>query len=152
VVSIQYKSGDNDPYDNAIKPVLNLINEGKSSLRMETISIRYWFNADSESSVNSAIDYAKIDKELLETSTVDADNGLKYFQIRFADDYVIKPNSSTGIIKSRVNYEDWSDHDETDDYSFSNAVNSLSENEKITVYQNNQLIYGVEYQLFVGRY
>jgi hypothetical protein len=68
-----------------------------------------------------------------------------YIEVNFtcADQrFTLAPGAQT-LVKLRVTHEDWTDFDETNDYSYA-AVTALTVNPKITVYRNGRLVWGVE--------
>ncbi len=68
-----------------------------------------------------------------------------YLEVSFsASAGTLAGNDDSGTIKLRINKSDWSDFDESDDYSFNSSIGSFTSYDKITLYQNGVLVWGTE--------
>ena len=56
----------------------------------------------------------------------------------------LAPFDDSGEIQNRFNKNDWSDYDQSDDYSFNPAMTSYTEWDQITIYWNGELVWGLE--------
>lgn len=54
------------------------------------------------------------------------------------------PGSETGEIQARFNKSNWSNYDESNDYSYDGSKTSFADWDRIGLYQNGELIYGIE--------
>ncbi|WP_225850811.1 cellulose binding domain-containing protein [Streptomyces sp. HPF1205] len=146
-LKVQYKNNDSSPTDNQIKPGLNLVNTGTSAVSLSTVTIRYWFTGDGGSSFSTYIDYAALGSSNITTKVVStsARTGADhYLEVGFTSGAgSLAAGKSTGDIQSRLNKSDWSNFNETNDYSYGTNT-SYADAPKITVYIGGTLAYGTE--------
>src|SRR5579883_1880085 len=146
-VKVQYKNNDSAPGDNQIKPGLQVVNTGSSSVDLSTVTVRYWFTRDGGSStLVYNCDWAAIGCGNIRASfgsvnpaTPTADT---YLQLSFTGG-TLAAGGSTGEIQNRVNKSDWSNFDETNDYSYGTNT-AFQDWTKVTVYVNGRLVWGTE--------
>lgn len=135
--------------DNHIRPWLQLNNESNDPVPYKDITIRYWLTAEDFSAMtNLYVDYAQLGNNKVKMSYVKLEQphegAFGYVEYAFdstAGDLAGKGNS--GPIQSRIAKKDWTNFDETDDYSYGNHLSYLK-NSRITVYQNHVLVGGTE--------
>ena len=145
-VKVQYKNNDTAPQDNQIKPGLQLVNTGTSALDLSTVTVRYYFTHDSGATTyNYNCDYAAIGCgnvhatfASVSSPTATADT---YLQLSFTGS--LSAGASSGDIQNRINKSDWTNFDETNDYSYGTNT-SYADATTITVYVNGTLVAGTE--------
>ena len=132
---------------NTISTYLKINNEGNLPVAYEDVSVRYWFTAEGTQNLNSWIDYAVLGSSNLITQfvrNVGRTTADSYFELKIKPTVgTLYPGSSTGNIQYRIAKADWSNFNETNDYSYKPA-GMMAENNHITVYYKGQLIYGTE--------
>ncbi|WP_316746021.1 glycoside hydrolase family 48 protein [Streptomyces sp. MK7] len=146
---VQYKNNDTAPGDNQIKPGLQVVNTGTAPLDLSTVTLRYYFTGESGSSTyNTSVDYAalgssnvKLKIVAMSTPKAGADH---YLEIGFTTGAgTLAAGRSTGDIQTRFNKSDWSNFDESDDYS--RATNTAyADSTKVTGYVGGALAWGTE--------
>ncbi|NNG09215.1 MAG: carbohydrate-binding protein, partial [Arenibacter sp.] len=133
--------------DNSIQADLEIINLGADTINLDDLTVRYWFTAEDYASLDFWCDYAQIGNQnisaLFENSFPPRAGGLTYLELSFTGAIELNTQSSTGIIQTRFAKSDWTDFDETDDYSYKPS-NNFIENEQITIYKDGALIWGEE--------
>jgi hypothetical protein len=68
-----------------------------------------------------------------------------YLEISFASGVPdLAPNTDTGEIKLRFNRTDWSNYDESEDYSYPGSTTTYTPATHITVYYKGTLVWGTE--------
>jgi regulation of enolase protein 1 (concanavalin A-like superfamily) len=142
----QYRNNDvAGPANNAIQPHLQLVNTGASSVDLGTITVRYWFTKEAGASTFATnCYYATIGNTNVTTSVIavtprtGADS---YLLVSFPSSTLAAGASSEA--QFGFNKTDWSNFDETDDYSYGTDT-SYTDSTKVTVYQNGTLIWGTE--------
>ncbi|WP_153538393.1 GH12 family glycosyl hydrolase domain-containing protein, partial [Streptomyces sp. RB17] len=146
-VKVQYKNNDSAPGDNQIKPGLQVVNTGTTSLDLSKVTLRYYFTGDGGASTYStSVDYAALGSSNV-TQKVVAMSSPKagadhYLEVGFTSGAgSLASGKSTGDIQSRFNKTDWSNFNEADDYS--RATNTAyADNTKIAVYVDGTLVAG----------
>ncbi|MDF6042177.1 endo-1,4-beta-xylanase [Streptomyces sp. JH14] len=143
----QYRNSDSAPGDNQIKPALQLVNTGGTAVDLSTVKVRYWFTGD-----NGAATYGTwCDWSPLGCSTITHRVSVASSPKAGADHYLevgfgsgsLAAGASTGEIQLRLSKTDWSNFDETDDYSRSTGT-SYADAPKVAVYVGGVLAWGIE--------
>jgi signal peptidase I len=141
----------NYPSDNAITPWLQVVNGSTSAQDLTKVTVRYWFTKDSSQAVNIYCDYAWLDctpTGKITTRIVPVSPARPK-----ADTYaevVFKPNAgtlpagdTTYDIQLRIHKSDYSNFDETNDYSYG-TNSSFQDWPKATLYYGGTLVWGTE--------
>ncbi|MFD2036842.1 LamG-like jellyroll fold domain-containing protein [Belliella marina] len=147
-LEVRYKNGSNQPTDNQIRPQLELLNHGGADIPYQDLEIRYWLTPENYSGINTWIDHADLGTShvTMEYQELDLPRSGAFGYVVFTFSQLagnLDAESNSGIIQSRLANTDWSNMDETDDYSYM-ASNSFTVNEKITLYYKDQLVWGIE--------
>ncbi|WP_093698688.1 glycoside hydrolase family 6 protein [Streptomyces sp. 2231.1] len=143
----QYKNNDSATGDNQIKPGLQLVNTGTGAVDLSRVTVRYWFTGESSSAgFQTWCDYAQVGCSTVKTSVTTlpaartgADHSL---DVTFASGS-LAAGANTGDIQLRLAKADWSDFNETDDYSRGTGT-SYADAAKVTVYVGGTLVWGTE--------
>ncbi|MET7644403.1 endo-1,4-beta-xylanase [Streptomyces sp. NPDC005426] len=143
----QYRSSDSSVGDNQIKPGLQLVNTGGTAVSLSDVTVRYWFTSGNGASTYSTW----CDWSPLGCSTVTHRVATVSTPVAGADHYLevgftggsLAPGASTGEIQLRLNKTDWSNFDESDDYSHGTGT-SYADAAKIAVYVGGELVWGIE--------
>lgn len=139
-ISLKYRAADTKASDNHIKPHLDIENKGPDSVSLSDLTIRYWYTADGDKEQALHCDYA-----LVGCSRIKGSFGSDYVEIGFQPEAgTIAPGGQSGEIQLRFNKTDWSNYDETNDYSYDGTKKSYSEWNRITVYHKGVLVWGKE--------
>ncbi|MFG2652476.1 cellulose binding domain-containing protein [Streptomyces sp. NPDC048436] len=144
-IKAQYKNNDSSPGDNQIRPGLRLVNTGSTAVDLSKVTLRYWFSGESGAATyGTACDYAVIGCGAVTHRVVSAGSGKPgadhYLEVGFTDGS-LAPGASTGEMQLRLNKSDWSNFNETDDYS--RATNTaFADAPKVAVYVNGALASG----------
>jgi poly(hydroxyalkanoate) depolymerase family esterase len=147
-LQIQYRS-TSEATSGAITSALNLINTGMASVNLASVTIRYWFTADTSASLTWACDFAgngcasytsKFAKLATPSSTADT-----YLELGFASGAgTLAVNQSTGEVLSRITNSAWSQFNQANDYSYDGTKTAAAAWDHVTVYLDGALIWGVE--------
>jgi hypothetical protein len=148
-LAIQHKDGDtNQVVNNTVKPFLQLANNDSVDINLDELTIRYWLTPENYAGINAWIDYAEIGNEKVSIQYSELPSprsgAFGFIEYKFSSTSgVLSSGTVSGVIQSRIGNKDWSVFNESNDYSY--AYNSVySENEKITLYRNGILIWGIE--------
>lgn len=148
-VKVQYKNTDSSASDNQIRLGLQVVNTGSAPVDLSTVKVRYWFTADGgPSTFGTYCDYAALGSSTI-THTVVAVSSPRtgadrYLEVGFTGGAgTLAAGASTGEIQLRLNKSDWSNFDESNDYS--RATNtSYADSTKVGAYVAGALAWGVE--------
>lgn len=145
-MTLAYQNGNQNPSSNQIQPALKLTNTGNSPISLTDVTIRYWYTADTSQDQVATCDYATIDCSNVQSRVVkmspahpQADT---YLEIGFTGGELAAGANTE--IKVRVHKSDWSNYNQSNDYSFAPGVTSYSPAQKIGIYYKGKLISGSE--------
>ncbi|MFD2034762.1 cellulose binding domain-containing protein [Belliella marina] len=148
-ISVLHRDGgNNNTASQSIKPHLKIVNESGVNLAMNELTVRYWITPENFAGINTWVDYAEMGKENIDMEYIPLDqphqDAFGYVEYRFdSSQDTLLAGSSSGVIQSRLNNQDWSDMDETNDHSYKPSL-SFEENEHISMYRNGHLVWGIE--------
>ncbi|PLB19033.1 MAG: Fibronectin type III domain protein [Flavobacteriaceae bacterium FS1-H7996/R] len=148
-LNVLYKDGDNGNTSNGhIKPHLQIENNDAISVAYSELSVRYWFTAENYAEINTWIDYAQLGNDKVSMNYVSLpephEGAFGYIEYGFDESLGnLLSGDNSGSIQSRFSKTNWSNFDETDDYSYQSNATYMN-NEKVTLYRNGMLIWGTE--------
>jgi Glycosyl hydrolase catalytic core/Concanavalin A-like lectin/glucanases superfamily/Cellulose binding domain/Secretion system C-terminal sorting domain len=133
---------------NAISTTIQVSNPGNMPVNYNDITVRYWFTAEGNATLNHWIDYAQVGAAQITGSftrlSQPRTGANAYLEFGFKPTLgVMYPLCNTGLIQYRITKSDWSVFDQRNDYSYVLPA-ALAENGNITVYYKGQLIAGTE--------
>jgi Cellulose binding domain len=144
---LQYMTTDTLPSDTQIKTQFQIVNTSSSSIPLSELKIRYYFTRDTAQSMTMNCDYFQFGCGTLIRSFVALNprqpNADYYLELGFTTGS-IAANSRTNSIRVRFNKVDWSQFNQTNDYSFDPSKTSFADWDKVTLYRNGTLVWGVE--------
>ncbi|MDP5275783.1 glycoside hydrolase family 6 protein [Chengkuizengella axinellae] len=146
---LQYRTGDTNDTDNQFKPHFNIVNIGTEDIALSDLTIRYYYTLEGNQSEQFNCDYATVGCENVNgtyhqigSATSEADH---YMEISFtAGAGSISAGGQSGEVQTRTNKADWSNYDETNDYSFDASITSFNDWDHMTLNYNGQLVWGIE--------
>lgn len=135
---------------NTISNNFNIVNTGSYDIDLSKLEIRYFFTADGNASQVSYIDHSAAQMNVAPyyatlTSSIKASIVKMDTAVENADTYVsytfdnttILPNGGNLILSSRIANSDWSNFNQTNDFSYGDAAN-------VAVYYDGVLVAGME--------
>lgn len=150
-IQAEYRVGDAEASDNQLKPQLQIANNGSENIPLEEITIRYWYTDENGQDKQYHCDYAVVGCSNIEAQfhTMDqpTEEADAYLEISFTSGAgSLAPDTVTGQIQNRINYTNWTNFEETNDYSYDGSQTSFAPVDTVTLYRNGQRIWGVEPQ------
>ncbi|MFF3350133.1 cellulase family glycosylhydrolase [Streptomyces sp. NPDC002779] len=119
-VKVRYKNNDSSATDNAIRPSLQVANTGSSAVKLDAVTVRYYFTRDGSSSVSAWCDYAAVGCAQVKLRVVPLATAVSgadaYLEVSFTGGSLVT-GGNTGDIQLRMSKADWSNFNETNDYS-----------------------------------
>ncbi len=150
-LKLQYRAADTNAGDNQIKPHFNIINTGTSDVPLSELKIRYWFTREGAQNQNFWCDYSAISGGCGNLSGTfvpvsPARPGADfYLEISFtAAAGSIPARGQSGEIQTRLAKADWSNYNETNDYSFDPTKTTFADWTHVTLYRNGVRVWGTE--------
>ena len=142
---VEYKEGGYGAADDSqIKPHLRITNNGTSSVALSELTVRYWFTKEGGAGIINYCDWAQIGCSNI-SSSFGLAKGMDYMELSFsASAGSLTNGSTTGDIQCRMAKSDWSNFDESNDYSYAPTITSYTAHDKVTLYQNGVLVWGIE--------
>ena len=146
---VQYRAADTNAGDNQLKPHFRIVNRGTTSVPLSELSIRYWYTVDGDKPQVFNCDWAQVGCSNLRGSFVKLSTGRTgadyYIEITFTSGAgSLAPGASSGDIQVRINKNDWTNYNEANDYSYDPTKTSFADWNRVTLYRNGQLVWGVE--------
>nr|WP_246070607.1 glycoside hydrolase family 6 protein [Paenibacillus kobensis] len=147
---VQYKLNNNNASDNMIYATFNIKNTGTSAVSLSGLKLRYYLTKDSSSAgLSFWTDYAQVGTanvsgafSAISPAKTNADT---YLELSFSSAAgSIAAGGQSGDIQIRIAKSDWSNLNESNDYSFDGTKSAFADWNKVTLYQSGTLVWGIE--------
>ena len=149
-LAVLHRDVDNYADNNAVQPLLQLINQGSAAVPLSAITLRYYLTVEGAAALsNLSINYAQVGSgnvRLRYVPLTPAQQGASgYVEYSFTGGAgSLAPGANSGAIQSYFAKSDYSGLNELDDYSYALVRDQLVGNPRITAYYNGVLIAGIE--------
>lgn len=148
-LKLQYRSTDSNETDNQVRANLKIVNTGTEPVSLSNVKVRYYYTVDDDKAQQFYCDYAAIGSGNVTGSFVKMPNAKPgadyYLEISFGSGAgSLAPGADTGDIQIRFNKTDWSNYNEAGDFSHDATKTSYTEWDKVPLYVNGTLAWGVE--------
>ncbi|MGB8451621.1 MAG: cohesin domain-containing protein [Anaerocolumna sp.] len=155
-IKVQLVNGTTSAASNTIAPKFKVVNTGSSPINLANLTLRYYYTVDSEKEQNfwcdssgmmSGSDYIDVTKNVtgkfvkMSTTAQGTDN---YLEVGFSSSTGNLVAGSSLEVQTRITRSDWSNYDQSDDYSFNSSASNYVDWEKVTAYMNGTLVWGNE--------
>ena len=154
-ISLHYRTADSHSgiYTNSPHPQFKLYNNSNNSYDLSKIEIRYWYEYEGNGQAEESwVDWAgrlpqgnSITNETyvsIISGDYDASQN-RYLKITFSPNAGYIANGENVEVQARFNKTDWSDYDQSNDWSFARYLD-FTEWDNVTVYYYGVLIWGKE--------
>lgn len=146
-LKLLYRTLGENPTDNALRPVFNIRNTGSSAVDLKNVKVRYYYTNEGGVSQSYFCDWAPMGASNIKAvfgKTPGAPAGATdYLELSFVSGS-IPANGEMGEIQSRIHKSDWSNYDETNDYSYKAGQLQSGEWNRVVLYVNGERVYGIE--------
>lgn len=143
-LELDYQNGTSNPSSNQIQLGLKLTNTGGSPITLTDIAMRYWYTADSSQPQEVDCDYATIDCANVQTKLVQMSpprpTADTYLEASFTRGTLA--TGATIEVKLRVHRTDWSNYNQSNDFSFVAGATGYSPVQRIGLYYKGALLSG----------
>ena len=132
---------------NTISPQFKITNTSNKSLDLSKVTIRYYYTADGAISQNYWCDWSNIGNENVQSKFVNNPSSANtdgYIEIGFKSGTSTLTPGSSAFVNGRISKVDWSNYDQSNDFSFNSSASTYTEFNKISVYFHGQLVAGIE--------
>ncbi|MCR8657947.1 glycoside hydrolase family 48 protein [Paenibacillus endoradicis] len=148
-LKVLYRTNDTNPNDNQFRPQFQIVNTGTQSVALSDVKLRYYYTIDGEQTQQFNADYAVVGSSNISGSFVKLNPAVSgadyYLEISFGSGAgSLAPGASSGEIQIRINKTDWSNFNETNDYSYDATKTSYSEWERTPLYLGGTLVWGLQ--------
>jgi aryl-phospho-beta-D-glucosidase BglC (GH1 family) len=146
---LQYQVGDAGASAQQMTPHFKIFNNSAASVPVSEFTIRYWYTNDGNRAQAFSCDYAAVGcpnvsvsfTKLVYTQT-GADN---FLEVSFAPAAgSLAAGANTAEIQIRIHKDDFSNYTQTNDYSFDATKTAYTDWDRVTLYRNGDLVWGVE--------
>ncbi|WEK56317.1 MAG: X2-like carbohydrate binding domain-containing protein [Candidatus Cohnella colombiensis] len=145
---IQMYSGTTTASSNTINPRIKIINTGTTAISMANVKLRYYYTADATTSQAFWCDWSHVGSTnvtgtfvTMATAKTNADT---YLEIGFTSAAGSLAAGDSAEIQIRFARSDWSNYNQSNDYSFSTTGSSYADWTKMTGYISGTLQWGIE--------
>jgi hypothetical protein len=124
-------------------------NTGTQPIDLSTVKIRYYFTKDGTEDLTFWCDYAVVGTANVQGKfvTVNPAKGTAdtYLEISFSSGAgSLAAGAETGVIQGRFSKNNWSNFDQSNDYSYDGSKTAFAAWNKVTAYQGSTQVWGLE--------
>jgi hypothetical protein len=154
-LSVQFNNGNASTNSNSIYAKFKVTNTTGSPVNLDTIKLRYYYTADADKAQNfwcdhsgmmNGYNYVDVTSKVtgtfvkMSSTTATADT---YLEVGFVSGAGTLPAGGSIEVQTRVARTDWSNYDQSNDYSYK-LSGSYVDWDQVTAYINNSLVFGKE--------
>jgi endoglucanase len=154
-VKLQAFNGTTTASTNSITPKIKISNASQNSVDLSTITVRYYYTINTEKDQGFWCNYAAVTTGSYRSLTSNVTGTfVKMDTAKSGADYYLEVGFTTSAgslaageiaeVQVRFAKADWSNYDQSDDYSFNSSATNYADTSKITLYISGQLSVGTE--------
>jgi|GEM_PF-2893195 len=146
-LKVQYRCMERSANTNSIRAHFNIINDGDENIPMSELELRYCFTLENPASQEFHCDYAQVGSSNVNGSFINISGDEYYTSISFSSGANnLNAKSNSGEIQTRWNKINWSNYNQSNDYSFNPDLTSFTDWSKVELYRNGIKIWPQENQ------
>ncbi|CDM68951.1 Hypothetical protein CM240_1793 [Clostridium bornimense] len=145
-IKVEMYNKINQPVYNNITPCFRITNAGKTSINLKNIKIRYYYTKDGNEKQVFECDWCSFDSNSITANfgSINKGNNADYYlDLSFNSNEVLKPNGNI-YLYGRIHKNNWTNFNQSNDYSFNSSSNDYVEWKKVTAYIDGTLVWGNE--------
>ena len=142
---VQYRTSSSSSSTNTIAPQFNIKNNGTTAVNLSDLKIRYYYTKDGNQSMDSWVDWAAVGSDNVQKvfGSTTGTNADTYIELSFTSaGSVIAAGGQSGEIQLRIAKSDWSNFDQSNDYSFDSTKTAFTDWNKVTLHLNGVTVWG----------
>lgn len=155
-IKVQLVNGTTSAASNTIAPKFKVFNTGSSPINLANLTLRYYYTVDSEkqqsfwcdnSGMMSGSNYVDVTKNVtgkFVKMSPTAEGTDYYLEVGFSSSAGNLVAGSPLEVQTRITRSDWTNYDQSNDYSFNSSASNYVDWEKVTAYMNGTLVWGNE--------
>jgi len=147
-LTIQAFNGNTSTSTNGISPKFKVVNTGNSAIQLSDVKVRYYYTIDGEEAQSFWSDWASIGSANVTSKFVKLASpvaGADYaLEVGFTSAAGTLNAGQSAEIQARFSKNNWSNYNQTNDYSFKASSTQFANHEQVTGYINGQLAWGIE--------
>ncbi len=147
-LTIQAFNGNTSSSTNGISSKFKLINSGNSAIQLSDVKLRYYYTIDGEEAQTFWSDWASVGSAnvtsqfvKLATPVAGADH---YLEVGFTSAAGTLNTGQSAEIQARFSKNNWSNYNQSNDYSFKASGTQFANHEQVTGYVGDELVWGIE--------
>ncbi|WP_375143140.1 X2-like carbohydrate binding domain-containing protein [Paenibacillus sp. D2_2] len=133
---------------NTISPRIKLTNTSTNAINLSDVKLRYYYTIDGEKPQNFFCDWSQVGSSNVTGSFVKmttAKPGADYYaEFGFTSGAGSLAAGQSIDLQIRLSKSDWTNYNQSDDYSFNPAATAYQDSPKLTGYIGGQIVWGVE--------
>jgi pectin methylesterase-like acyl-CoA thioesterase len=139
---VQFFNGNVSISSNTLYLNFKLANTGADTITLSDVKMRYYFNNDLTLANSFACDYATAGSSNITGTIVATGGNERYCEVGFLSGAGTLSAGAGTEVKARVWKSDWSNFDQSNDYSFNSTATNYVDWNKVTLYINGTLYWG----------
>lgn len=147
-VKVQFYNDNAVPKTNSTYLRVKLFNTGKTPINLTDVKIRYYYTIDGYKDQQFYCDWSHVKASNVTGEFVQMSNPVNgadtYLEMGFTSGAGILDPGKSIIMNIRYSKADWSQYNQSNDYSFNNVSNNFIDWNKVTVYVSDSLKWGIE--------
>lgn len=147
-LKVQMYNSNKASSSNTIYPCYKIYNTGDAPVALNTLKIRYYYTASGNIQQNFWCDWSSIGSANVEGAFITMPEKKKaadtYLEISLKGGAGSLEPGANIEIKCRIAKVDWSNYEQSDDYSFDNTATEYSDWNRTTAYLEGGLVWGLE--------
>jgi len=145
-INVAFSNNGSAASSNQIYAIFKLTNPGSQDIDLSKITIKYFYTPDDDKDLVFYTDYVS---QGTATATFKKDGNKSYVEIKLSSGTLSPagaqwPKVAEATVQVRMAKADWTNLDQSNDYSYTGAMSQFSDNMKIAVYESGTLVYGSE--------